>query len=544
MPSFLCGVTPPGRSWRLGSCCHTRSVLPAAAGQLLAALLFASRLVLAQDSALVRDSSALTGVAPLSLADALQQARAHNPLYRQMLNDTDPARWALRNAYGALLPSLSVSAGLGYRGAGQQTFGGTFFRQGSPSYNSDYNLGVEWQLSGSALAAPRQARAVERAVGEEIAAAAVNLEADITTQYLTALQAAAQVAVAAEQLKRSTEFFTLAAARQQVGQVTLLDVRQAEVTRGRAEVALLRARQTESEAKLELLRQMGVVPSGPVQQLALTDTFPVVAPKYDLEQLLTLAAERNPSLRALRARGTASEVAVRAARSEFFPTLSFQAGWSGFTQQFRNEGLLFADQLQQSRSSAASCEFQNGVLRRLTSAHPAPNGGIIENCNSFAGLTPDGDGLADSVTQAIHHQNDIFPFRYRTQPFQASLRVSLPIFTGFSRSRRVAEARAAEADADESVRARALQVRTDVHSRSLALETAYAAIRVAAANREAARQQRELAQERYRVGVGAALEVADAQNAVQQAEGEYVNAVYDYHKARVALEAALGQSLP
>ena len=33
------------------------------------------------------------------------------------------------------------------------------------------------------------------------------------------------------------------------------------------------------------------------------------------------------------------------------------------------------------------------------------------------------------------------------------------------------------------------------------------------------------------------------QNAVQQAEGDYVNAVYDYHKAVAALEAAVGRPL-
>ena len=36
---------------------------------------------------------------------------------------------------------------------------------------------------------------------------------------------------------------------------------------------------------------------------------------------------------------------------------------------------------------------------------------------------------------------------------------------------------------------------------------------------------------------------SDAQTAVQRAEGDYVNAVYDYHKAVAALEAAVGRPL-
>ena len=83
----------------------------------------------------------------------------------------------------------------------------------------------------------------------------------------------------------------------------------------------------------------------------------------------------------------------------------------------------------------------------------------------------------------------------------------------------------------------------DVNSRFLALATDYKAISVQAASRDAARDQLRLAQDRYRLGSGTALEVSDAQNSVQRAEGDYVNAIYDYHKALAALEAAVGRPL-
>ena len=86
-------------------------------------------------------------------------------------------------------------------------------------------------------------------------------------------------------------------------------------------------------------------------------------------------------------------------------------------------------------------------------------------------------------------------------------------------------------------------MRTDVQARFLALHTSYRAIAVQQANRAAARDQLRLAQDRYRLGAGTSLEVSDAQNAVQQAEGDYVNSIYDYHKAIAALEAAVGRPL-
>jgi outer membrane protein len=168
---------------------------------------------------------------------------------------------------------------------------------------------------------------------------------------------------------------------------------------------------------------------------------------------------------------------------------------------------------------------------------------VVGNCFASAGLNDAGTALLDPVSQQIRDANNVFPFDYTGQPFQASLRISLPIFTGFGRSLRLSQARAQEADADESARARRLQVRSDVHARYLGLQTAYQAIAVQAANREAARDQLRLAQERYRLGAGTSLELSDAQNAVQRAEGDYVNAVYDYHKAIAALEAAVGRPL-
>jgi outer membrane protein len=280
---------------------------------------------------------------------------------------------------------------------------------------------------------------------------------------------------------------------------------------------------------------MGVEPPVAVEQIALTDSFPVVAPTYQLDSLLRLAEQQNPTLRSLRARRTAASLGVRSAQSESLPTLSAQAGWSGFTQQFTNDGILIDQTLADAQSQAASCASNNEVRAAV--------GLSTTDCFAVAGLNPQGPALQDPVAQQIRAANDVFPFHYTGQPFQASLRISLPIFTGFGRSLRVSQARAQEQDADESARARRLQVRSDVHARFLGLQTSYQAIGVQAANREAARDQLRLAQDRYRLGAGTSLEVADAQNAVQRAEGDYVNAVYDYHKAIAALEAAVGRPL-
>lgn len=473
----------------------------------------------------------------LSLAEALQQARANSPMYRQALNDAGPARWGVRNAYGNLLPAVTAASDFGYTGSGQSNFGGGLTLPTSAFLTSAYSLGIQWQLSGRSLQAPSQQRALQRATDEDIGAAGVGLTAEISAQYLTVLQANAQVAVARQQVKRNEDFLALAQARHTVGQTTLLDVRQAEVIKGTSDVALLRAVQAENDAKLDLLRRMGVEPPGSIEQIVLTDSFPVTPPAFRLDSLLALTDRQNPVLRSLRARGHAARLDVRAAKADFLPTLSLRAGWSGFTQQFTNQDLLLRQNITSAQGQAADCEFDNAVRTGLSL------GGQTGNCFFAAGLTDGGGALLDPVAQEIRNQNSVFPFSYTGQPFGANLTVSLPIFTGFSRSLRLSQARAQEEDADEEVRARRLQVRADVQSRYLGLETAYRAIAVQTASREAARDQLRLAQDRYRLGAGASLEVSDAQNSVQRAEGDYVNAVYDYHKAIAALEAAVGRPL-
>jgi outer membrane protein TolC len=488
---------------------------------------------------------AQNGTAPrqLSLAQAIELARQNSPTYRQSLNDADVAAANVRAARGGLTPTLGVGGGLGYTGSGRSTFGGSFFNQTSPTVSSSYSVDANWQINARNFMEPAQAKAQERATDANIAASGVNLTYDVTTQYLSALRAEATVEVAEQQVVRNQEFLDLARARYQVGQTNLLDVRQAEVAKTRSDVQLLQARQNESEAKIELLRRMGLSSGMTIDSLQLTDTFTPSEPRFDLAELRAMANAENPLLRAAQAGREAASIGVRAARSDYLPTFSVSTGLSGFTQQFTNENALLTNQLNGAISSKSNCEFQNDILRRLSEPHPAPNGGIIADCNEFVGLDASGAQLQPEIAQSIRDANSVFPFNFTRQPWSIRLGVSLPIWDGFARSQRVSLARAQEDDAREQIRARQLEIDGQVHSRMLAVRTAWQATQLQETNRAAAREQLQLARDRYRLGLGSALEVADAQNAVTQAEADNVTAIYDYHLAVVGLEAAVGRPL-
>jgi outer membrane protein TolC len=481
--------------------------------------------------------------ATLSASEALGLAHRNSPTYRQTLNDRGPARWGVRSAYASFLPSFNVSTGMGYTGSGSSTFGGSTFNQTSPALSSNYNLGFNWQLDGQVLTQPAVANSNASATEADITAAEVGLVADVTTQYLNGLEAQAGVGVAEQQLLRAREFTQLSQARYSVGQATLVDVRQAEVELAQAEVGLLRAQQAASDAKLTLFRLMGTTPPAPVQQIALVDSFPVDSPTVTLDALVSMAAEQNPGLVATRARENAAKWGLRSARSAYLPTISARAGWSGFTQQFTNEQLLLDQAYAGGLGSAANCQFQNDIITRLTDTLPYPGGGVVPNCFIASGLNTGGTALDPAVAKSIRDRNSVFPFSFEKQPFQASFTISLPIFTGFSRQLRLSQAAAQRDDAEEASRARELAVRTDVESRYLSLRTSWRAISVQETSRAAAAERLRLAQDRYRLGSGTALELTDAQNAVTRAEGDYNSAVYAYHRAFTALEAAVGRRL-
>jgi outer membrane protein TolC len=484
----------------------------------------------ADTSMLVRPATTTT----LSLAEAVAQARENSPTYRQVVNNADPANAAVRSAYGAFIPNVGASGGVNYSGAGSQFFGGQTFTQPS-SYGSTYQLGFDWTLSGTTLFGPSAAKASRRAAEADVSQGGLSLAEQVITQYLNALQTQSTSEVARQQLRRNLDFLQLTTARQRVGQTSMYDVRQADVTANNSKVDLLRARQAEVDQKLELLRVMGVTMDVPMEQLALTDTFPVLEPDWELEDLVREAGEKNPGLQAERARADAARAVLKQAKSSYFPSLQLNGGWSGYTQQFSNVDQQVADAQTGAILGAQQCQDDN-VIRGNVGLSTVPD------CNAANGLDASGMQLQSSVTQSIVDANDVFPWSFTNNPFGVSLGISLPIFQGFSRGQRVSEARAQQRNADEQVRALELQLRTTVASRLQATKTTFDVIAVQRQSQEAAREQLALAQERYRLGSGTVLEVSDALNAVTAADAAYINAVSDHQRAIVALYAALGRN--
>jgi len=465
----------------------------------------------------------------LTLQQAVSSARQNNPDMQAQRNDTRGTRAAMRNARADFLPSANASAGFGYTASGVQRFGSEVFGERPQYYSSNWNLGLNYDLSGAKLLQPRLARSQHEAAESRIAGYEADLVMQVQQQYLTVLQAGELAAQAQREVDRTREHERLANARLEVGSGTPLDVRRAQVERGRAEVAVVQQQNTYETELLRLGLLMGVdLPTG----TRLESGFALFEPAWTADDLVRMALENNPGLHAARSNTSAAQTQVRVARSAYLPSLSFQVGLTGSVYSAGNIDPLVQQQLGGMQNAFASCTEGNAI-RTAVGLTPA-------NCAQF--------DVSDPVVQAqvrrdVAAGNPSFPFGYERQPLQASMSISLPLFDGLSRERRIEEARVQESDARLAVQAQEQRLTRDVRTGLLNAQTAYRTAQLQRQVAENAAEELRMARERFRLGAANSLEVTDAQTRLAEAERAVIDAVYMYHKSVAALEALAGRSL-
>lgn len=420
----------------------------------------------------------------LTLDQALEIAAKNNPAYQQSMLGRRRAQAQVRSAYGQFLPSADGSFGLGFREGRPQNFGGINLGATSDILSSSWNLSASQRLSWNTFNRIKQANASLDAADAEVDAARFNLGAQVTQQFLLALQTQARAALQDTLVVQQRLQLELANARAGVGALTSLDVKRAEVGLGQQEVAALRARNAAEVAKLQLFQQLGV--AMPLTTALVAD-LQVSAPAFTADELLNTARQGNPTLQAVKAREVAAAASLRSARGEYTPTLGFSANVSAFTQ-------------------------------KLTDLPP-------------------------TATPEQQAENRRYPFDFTRNPYNLSLGLSIPIFDGLGRESRLQEAGAAREEAAYNVRRQELQLTADVTSAYVTLVAAQRAVELQQRTAATAREALDLAQERYRVGANTFVDLTTARAEYERAETDRIDAVYEFHRAFAALEGAVGRSL-
>lgn len=491
----------------------------------LLALAIAPQLAAAQQGSTSTGAATSSNPTPvLSLDEAITLARRNNPALQQTLNDRGVAAAQRRTAYGSFVPRVDAGLGASYREGGQQFFAGNAVGASGDIISSSYDLTARLDVSPSTFTGPKLARANVRAAEADIANATENLRAVVVQQYVTVLQRQAQAALQDSLLLNVRAQLELAKARAAVGAGTSLDVKRAEVAVGQQEVASIRAHNDAEVELLRLFQRMGVPQPEGVQ---LTTRFEVTAPGFTRDQVLQMARQQNPTLRATRARETSAAVGYRNAQGQYLPTLTLYSQWGGFTNQYTDDQYLAGQVLGGRQGNCRSVEEIVALAQNRAPDYTA--------CNSLS--------LSSGELSSLRSANRAFPFDFTRQPWSVSASLSIPIFNGFQREQRLQEAAAQRADARWTVRAQELALEADVNAAFLSLQTAQRAAEIQTTNAATAREALRLAEERYRVGANTFVDVTQARAEYERAENDRISAIYDYHRAYAALESAVGRPL-
>ena len=469
-------------------------------------------------------SSAARGT-PLSLDDAITTAHRNNPTFLQIENNLRTSESQVRQAYAALLPSSNASFTTRYQQGGTQFVQGIALGGSSAdSRQSSYSLGLNYSINGAVAFAPRSARANRDAAEADISNQAEALRAQVTQQYITALQSQAQAALQDTLVQTAAGQLELANAKMKVGAGTILDVRTAEVAVGQATVAALTAHNQATVDKLKLFQFMGVAPDTAAE---LTTKFAVAEPRFSLDSLLDLARKVNPDVAARKSREFASEMNVRSAKTQYIPSLFLSTGWGGNSFEYVDPNLLVNQTAASIAAQSRSCFAQDSIRTRV----------------GLPALSCGSGQLSSDQISAIRASNNQFPFKFNRNPIGVSATLSLPIFNNYQRESQIEQAKVLRDNAVYDVRNRNLQLTTEVTQAYLTLVTDARTVQLQEQNAAKATEELAFAEESYKVGAKTFLDVTTARGTYEQALIARVNAIYEYHKAFAALEGAVGRPL-
>jgi outer membrane protein TolC len=271
-----------------------------------------------------------TAPAPLTLQDALRQARLNAAQARAAITAADLAAEDRRQARDALLPSLS--------GFSQYIHTQT---NGTPSgvfvANDGPNVYTSWLTVHGEVFNPgkwaeyRSASAAEAVARARADVASRGLVATIVQNYYTLVAAIRKAANASQSLQEAQTFLTITQRQETAGEVAHADV-------VKAQIQVVQRQRDAQEAELTAVKsRLGLsvlVYPEYRDSIAVTDDLQDVPPLPPLDTIKTAATGYSPDLRAAEASLQQETSGVAVARGEYLPSVSFDYFYGINANQF------------------------------------------------------------------------------------------------------------------------------------------------------------------------------------------------------------------
>jgi outer membrane protein len=264
---------------------------------------------------------------PISLQEAVSLAQKNAPSAVQARGQLRTASSAVRSAWGAFLPNLSMSMGQSKRSS--ERFDQNldrFVTSASPwSYSTGLSTGLDLFDGGRRWAELRSSRAEVDAAEANQTSQQFTIALNVKREYANILAARESEASARAQLEQAEAQLKASVAKVQAGAATMSDSLRSVIQVGNAKLALLTARNNLRVASASLTRLVGtqfLVTANPAD----TADFAMVA--IDSAALLEMALA-GPAVEQAQVGVRVANAGVVTSRAAYMPTVRMSYNYSG-----------------------------------------------------------------------------------------------------------------------------------------------------------------------------------------------------------------------
>jgi outer membrane protein len=281
----------------------------------------------------------------VSLADALTHAASASPDVARGKANVWEARSQQRLAVGAFLPQIAYQANFSNADLASPEPPLSLALPG-PTYGTGVLASLDLFTAGRRGAQRRAADAERTAADASLVDRTYGARLTVEVAFLDVLRASDLIKVSEARLARDQEALNVAQHRLEAGTSFRSDVLRAGVELSSAKEALLAAQAQYTSAAFELGRVTGLGRAVGANEADSTIVRPL--PVSDRE-MVDLIVAGGPSVRSADATADAATASVRAAKSQYFPTINASGGYSVYSQPATRGPLIDGGQAWQFR---------------------------------------------------------------------------------------------------------------------------------------------------------------------------------------------------
>jgi outer membrane protein len=413
----------------------------------------------------------------LTLDTAVQMALDNNPFIVAARQRIGAQKAVLGEQMAAYYPSLTFTNY--YRtGTEANTTASVSTAGAFDTYQSQMNLDMTLYNFGKREGAVGAARATLDATGFNYDATVNSIVLGVKQSYYGYLQAKAVVKVNEDTVKDRQLLVNQTQGFFDVGTRARIDVVRAEANLYTAQADLITAQNAMQVAWVVLKNAIGVRDL-PERPLVEESATTTAAPAYSLDEAREIAYSNRPEMKSFESQKSAQDQTIAAARRGHLPDIILDTNYRW-------------------------ANTSNGTLK-------------------------------------IGSRTEVLP-AFPLQPaWQVQLNFNIPLFDGFRTTNRVEESVRNYYVINAQEEQERQQVALDVEQSYLNLLAVAERLKANKAAADAAKENLDLANGRYQVGVGSIIEVTDADTLYTSSQTTYVRTIYDYKIAEASFQRAIGK---